>query len=69
MHIVITTTDYPHIDRIFQYCDSRGITMYYGCVDADSDHVSWQIIHEASAHIDILLMLFPEHLQVLHSGP
>jgi hypothetical protein len=65
MQIIITTTDYPHIDRIFQYCNQHNISMYYGQIGSADSDINWQIVDAPSAHLDILLLMFPEWLRVV----
>lgn len=64
MHILITAD--PHnLERIWQYCQAKSISMYYGRIDHEYHDIAWQIIADASPHLDILLLMFPENLRVI----
>lgn len=64
MHILVQA-DPDDMERIWQYCQQKNITMYYGRVDHEYHDIAWQIMHENNKYIDILLMLYPAQLKVL----
>lgn len=64
MHILVVG---PDVERVFQYCDQHDIMLFYGVVDYHTHELAWQIMQESSSHLDILLLMFPETLQVLVS--
>ena len=64
MHILINA-DPDNLQRIWEYCQSHSIDMYYGRIDHEYHDIAWQILSDASSHIDILLLLFPSELRVL----
>lgn len=64
MHILITG-NVDAVNRIFQYCAQYNITMYYGRIDHELHDLAWQIQDQNSKYLDLLLLLFPQELQVL----
>jgi hypothetical protein len=64
MHILITA-DPVSLQMIWDYCQDKKLTMYYGRIDHDVHEIAWQIEHESCSHLDILLLLFPSELRVL----
>lgn len=64
MHILINATP-DDLNRIFSYCQSHDISMYYGRIDHHVHEIAWQILHESCPHLDILLLLWPNNLTVL----
>jgi len=64
MHILVTA-DPQTINRIFLYCHQYDIPIHYGQIHHHLVEIAWQIIAEPQGRIDLLLMLFPDNLQVL----
>jgi hypothetical protein len=64
MHILVQA-DPDDMERIWQYCQAKDITMYYGRVDHEYHDIAWQILHDSCSHLDILLLMFPQQLRVL----
>jgi hypothetical protein len=64
MHILVLA-DADNFARISDYCHQYGIVMHYGRIDHELHDIAWQIIADPAPRLDILLLLFPEHLRVL----
>ena len=64
MHILIKA-DADSLERIWQYCQAKDISMYYGRVHHEYSDIAWQIVDDSSPYLDILLLMFPAELQVL----